>query len=75
MNAAIQFGNIMGRCSKCLRGGGSELTIREIVKPTAGSRGTVRLHFSNYFGTSPITLGAVYVGSRRREQELQAIRS
>lgn len=45
-------------------GAGSELTIREIVKPTVGSRGTVRLHFSNYFGTTPITLGAVHIGKQ-----------
>ncbi len=40
----------------------TNMTIREIVKPTVGSRGTVRLHFSNYFGTVPITLGSVHVG-------------
>lgn len=40
----------------------SEQTFRELVKPTVGSRGAVRLHFSNYFGTSPVTLGAVHVG-------------
>jgi lysophospholipase L1-like esterase len=45
-------------------GSASELTIREIVKPTVGSRGTVRLSFSNYFGTSPITLGAVHIGKQ-----------
>ncbi|NYF78703.1 GDSL-type esterase/lipase family protein [Granulicella arctica] len=45
-------------------GSQSELTIREIVKPTVGSRGTVRLHFSNYFGTTPITLGAVHIGKQ-----------
>jgi lysophospholipase L1-like esterase len=43
-------------------GAGSERTFREIVKPTVGSRGTVRLHFSNFFGTSAVTLGAVRVG-------------
>jgi lysophospholipase L1-like esterase len=42
-------------------GAGSEQTFREIVKPTVGSRGTVRLHFSNYFGTTPVTLGAVHI--------------
>ncbi len=40
----------------------SEQTFREIVKPTVGSRGTVRLHFSNYFGTAPVTIGAAHVG-------------
>ena len=43
-------------------GPGTEMTVRQLVKPTVGSRGTVRLHFSNYFGTAPITLGAVHVG-------------
>ena len=38
------------------------MTVREIVKPTVGSRGTIRLHFSNYFGTSAITIGSVHVG-------------
>lgn len=38
------------------------MTIREIVKPTVGSRGTVRLHFSNYFGVSAVTLGDVHIG-------------
>ena len=38
------------------------MTVRQIVKPTVGSRGTIRLHFSNYFGTSAITLGSVHVG-------------
>jgi len=42
----------------------AEQTFREIVKPTVGSRGTVRLHFSNYFGTTPVTLGAVHVGAQ-----------
>jgi lysophospholipase L1-like esterase len=41
--------------------GSSSQTFREIVKPTVGSRGTVRLHFSNYFGTTPVTLGAVHI--------------
>ncbi len=41
---------------------GSEQTFREMVKPTVGSRGVVRLHFSNYFGAAPVTLGAVHVG-------------
>jgi lysophospholipase L1-like esterase len=45
-------------------GAESELTIREIVKPTVGSQGTVRLHFSNYFGTAAVTLGAVHVGKQ-----------
>lgn len=45
-------------------GAQSELTIREIVKPTVGSRGTVRLHFSNFFGTAPITIGAVHIGKQ-----------
>jgi lysophospholipase L1-like esterase len=40
----------------------AEQTFRQIVKPTVGSRGTVRLHFSNYFGTSAVTLGAVHLG-------------
>ena len=38
------------------------MTIREIVKPTVGSRGTIRLSFSNFFGTVPVTLGSVHVG-------------
>lgn len=40
----------------------SEQTFREIVKPTVGSRGTVRLHFSNVFGTTPVTIGGAHVG-------------
>ena len=40
----------------------SEQTFREIVKPTVGSRGIVRLHFSNFFGTTPVTIGAVHIG-------------
>lgn len=40
-----------------------EQTFRDIVKPSVGSRGTARLHFSNAFGTAPITLGAVHVGT------------
>jgi hypothetical protein len=39
-----------------------EQTFRAIVKPSVSSRGTVRLHFSNAFGTAPITLGSVHVG-------------
>jgi hypothetical protein len=41
---------------------GGNRTYREIVKPTVGSRGKVRLHFSNFFGTAPVTLGAVHIG-------------
>nr|WP_284700928.1 GDSL-type esterase/lipase family protein [Robbsia betulipollinis] len=48
--------------SEATGGAQSELTIREIVKPTVGSRGVVRLHFSNFFGTAPITIGAVHIG-------------
>lgn len=44
---------------------GSEQTFREVVKPTVGSRGTVRVHFSNFFGTSAVTLGAVHVGVQK----------
>lgn len=40
----------------------SEQSFREIVKPTVGSRGIVRLHFSNYFGDHPVRLGAVHIG-------------
>ncbi len=40
----------------------NEQTFREIVKPSVSSRGTARLHFSNAFGSAPITLGAVHVG-------------
>lgn len=50
--------------SEATGGTQSELTIREIVKPTVGSRGTVRLHFSNFFGTAPITIGAVHIGKQ-----------
>lgn len=42
----------------------SEQTFREMLKPTVGSRGTVRLHFSNYFGSSSVTLGAVHIGQQ-----------
>jgi hypothetical protein len=38
------------------------MTVRQIVKPTVGSRGTIRLHFSNYFGSLAITLGRVHIG-------------
>lgn len=41
---------------------GSEQTFRTIVKPSVGSRGTVRVNFSNAFGTSPLALGAAHVG-------------
>ncbi|AXC09969.1 putative secreted protein [Acidisarcina polymorpha] len=43
-------------------GSGSERTFREIVKPSVGGRGVMRLSFSNYFGASEVTLGAVHVG-------------
>lgn len=39
-------------------------TIREIVKPSVGSRGTVRLHFSNYFGDKPVTIGEVHIAQQ-----------
>ena len=39
-----------------------EQTFREIIKPSVGSRGTVRLHFSNALGATPVTLGAVHIG-------------
>ncbi len=42
----------------------SDETLRTIVKPSVGSRGTVRLHFTNEAGTAPLTLGAVHVGIR-----------
>jgi len=42
--------------------GGTNQTFREIIKPTVGSRGKVRLHFSNFFGKTPVVLGAVHVG-------------
>ncbi len=41
---------------------GSEKTFREIVKPSVGSRGTIRLHFSNVMGQQPITIGALHIG-------------
>jgi hypothetical protein len=41
---------------------GSNQTFREIVMPSVGSRGMVRLLFSTFFGTAPVTLGAVHVG-------------
>jgi hypothetical protein len=40
----------------------NEQTYRAIVKPTVGSRGTVRVHLSNVLGTAPITVGALHVG-------------
>jgi lysophospholipase L1-like esterase len=43
-------------------GAGSNQTFRQIVKPTVGSRGKARLHFSNFFGTAPVVLGAIHVG-------------
>ncbi len=39
-------------------------TFREIVKPSVGSRGIVRLHFSNFYGTGPVTLGAVHIAAQ-----------
>ncbi len=39
-------------------------TFREIVKPSVGSRGIVRLHFSNFYGTTPVTLGAVHIAAQ-----------
>jgi lysophospholipase L1-like esterase len=42
----------------------TNMTVREILKPSVGSRGTIRLHFSNYFGTSAITLGSVHIGAQ-----------
>jgi hypothetical protein len=40
----------------------NEQTFRTIVKPTVGSRGTVRVHLSNVLGNAPITVGALHVG-------------
>jgi hypothetical protein len=40
----------------------NEQTFRTIVKPTVGSRGTVRIHLSNVLGTAPITVGAMHIG-------------
>ena len=40
----------------------NEQTYRTILKPTVGSRGTVRVHFSNVLGTVPLTIGAAHVG-------------
>ena len=39
--------------------GASSQTFRTIVRPTVGSRGLVRLHFSNLRGMAPVTLAAV----------------
>ncbi len=41
---------------------GSEMTFRVIAKPSVGSRGTIRLHFSNVVGAQSVTIGAVHVG-------------
>jgi hypothetical protein len=42
--------------------GASEETFRTILKPTVGSRGTVRVHLSNVLGSTPLTIGAVHLG-------------